>query len=79
MTMPMLTKLFATSMVASNLCGICNSVLTKLPVLVPDVLTFSFDSGVNEKNATSDPETNADDANNRKSTAKPMMTLQSIG
>ena len=68
-TMLMLIKLFATSMVASKRSGISISFNKSLLFLERDLRNFSRSLGLKEKNATSAPETSAED-NKRNSTTK---------
>jgi hypothetical protein len=60
---PILTKLFATNMVARSFSGLSRFLLTRSLVLLLR-FSFCFSVGVSEKYATSEPLISAEDNNN---------------
>ena len=59
-TIAILIKLFAIKMVASNRSGFDKRSITRRDALLCNSFNFPLSDGLNEKNATSDPETRAE-------------------
>jgi hypothetical protein len=65
-TMATLRKLLIINIVANKSCGFSNNFKARFAFLESSLLNRSFSFGPNEKNATSDPEINAEKINKTK-------------
>ena len=74
-----LMKLFDIKMVASNFFGVVKSFLTLLLALDSSEFNFSFSLGFREKNATSEPDINAENIRSINNTTKDITTPKEIG
>lgn len=70
-TIPTLTKLLATRMVASNLLGLSNNLIACFLILNSELANSSNCALEREKNATSAPDINAEQINNPTRTINP--------
>ena len=73
-TIATLMKLLATSIVASNLSGVSSSLRMSLLVFDPEFFSLLISEGIREKNATSDPDTIADESNRNPTTINATIT-----